>query len=161
MTKNLQRMAAIQTWDSGVTIDMLSNAGAQLLFASAVDIDGWSSRLRQQTTRFDWWQCVAEDTATAWPFAREQASAPAVALALSRKGSIQPLTDKLTIKPGDDVAVLWQATGSKNVEAQLHNYGWKISTNKSLPRPLKSQTPPTSGGIATTTQTPKSVPITN
>ena len=57
--KDQRCLVAIDTWETGVTPEILQNKDAEVLFGGATDVTQWSQRIERGEAEVEWWSCRA------------------------------------------------------------------------------------------------------
>lgn len=125
----------IQRRHGSIDPDMITDAGATILFGEETDLDLWSVRLRQERARPQVW------TLHAPPTSGEDGSAVRVSrevnnlllpLATRHGDTVEPVDDRSRPEPGDDV--YWLVLEEREAEWRpwLEARGWKRVKDKAV-----------------------------
>lgn len=123
-TDGLRVCAALSDWEQGVTANMLREAGAEVLFRAAVDVDRWSRRLARGQAKTDWWR-LAESPPLEKIGTAANNNPPYLALALRRDGRVVPIGGDSTFQPNDEVAILVDGAHDETAEDLITGQGWQ------------------------------------
>ncbi len=107
----------------GVTRKMVHGLGAELLFAAALDLTQWASRLRRGAVATERWRLETPGPEAA-PFGVKPREALVVPLVLRRGGKSAPVTDGQAPRVGDEVVLLVHAERRAAAHAALRDAGW-------------------------------------
>jgi NhaP-type Na+/H+ or K+/H+ antiporter len=131
---------AIQRGHGAINPEMVSEAGASVLFAEERDLELWSVRVRRGLCSVQPWRFTNRDPAP------EEAKRPAVSLPHKIRNSLLPLTHSRgkTTRPVDDQTRLavddvlcWLVFDEHREDAEiwLAEHGWEKATGPARPQP--------------------------
>jgi NhaP-type Na+/H+ or K+/H+ antiporter len=132
-TKLLQIFMALQDQYERVTLDMVHQAGAQVMFGCSRDVEFWSACIRKGQVNLQRWQVQETNRpadkqaggAPGDPFLSDNSGIP---LTLQRNGRQFPVADSTRFRNGDQVAYIVLAEHAEKVHEQLQAMGWQPLT---------------------------------
>jgi len=124
---------ALQDQYERVTLDMVHQAGSQVLFGSSRDVNFWSVCIRKGLVNLERWQAQGKaahtekemENAPGDPFLRDNSGIP---LAVRRNGRQFPVGDSTRFRNGDEVAYIVLVEHAEKVHEQLQAMGWQRIT---------------------------------
>jgi NhaP-type Na+/H+ or K+/H+ antiporter len=119
---------AIQRGHGSISPDMISGAGAEVLFGDGADLELWSVRIRRQHARLQLWKRDGEesnDTQSPLRLPREMRNL-LLPMALMRGVVIMPVSDKTRPEIGDEVYWLALTEREKDWRPWLESQGWRL-----------------------------------
>ncbi|MEM7261391.1 MAG: cation:proton antiporter [Planctomycetota bacterium] len=121
---------------TSVTMDMVHNEGAEVLFGREHDVELWTVRLRHGTADLEEW-ILEDEPDDGDPLGPRlgPARGPVLALAFQKDEVWQPLTTESVVKAGNCVAFLVQSTKSDEANQLLRELGWSpvVAPSQELP----------------------------
>ncbi|HEX9581139.1 MAG TPA: cation:proton antiporter [Gemmatimonadales bacterium] len=126
LTSRPQRFVAVARGKAGVQAAQLRNAGHQILFARPVELQQWIHAFRVGTAEARTWRFTgpAEDQATELIRGRDWAEVQLLPLVLVRKRGAAPVSDRTTIRIGDEVTFAILKDQAERVRERLAAAGW-------------------------------------
>jgi len=134
--KLLNILMALQDQYERVTLDMVHQAGAQVMFGSSRDVDFWSTCIRKGMVNLERWQVQETgiysdkglENTLGDPFLTDNSGIP---LTVRRNGQQLPVGDSTRFRNGDEVAYIVLVEHAEKVNKQLHAMGWqRITSNE-------------------------------
>ena len=121
---------ALQDQYERVTIDMVHEAGSQVMFGSSRDVDFWSACIRKGLINLERWQVQETgfqtdegmESASGDPFLSDNSGLP---LTVKRNGRQFPLGDLTQFRNGDEVAYIVLIEHVEKANEQLKALGWQ------------------------------------
>lgn len=121
---SVRALAALESWDTGVTAEMVKKHGGEVLFASALDVQRWSARLEAAEAAIVWWRRASAERASSI-FADRRLNSPYLPL-VSRVGDqVLPVGSATKIKRGSEVAFVIDRKRRIEAEQQLRERGFE------------------------------------
>jgi len=132
--KLLYTFMALQDQYEGVTVDMVHEAGSQVMFGSPRDVDFWSARIRKGVVNLERWQVQETgmltekriENAQDDPFLSDNSGIP---LTLRRNGRQFPVGDSTRFRNGDEVVYIVLGENAEKVHEKLQAMGWQRITS--------------------------------
>ena len=132
--KLLHTFMALQDRYEGVTVDMVHEAGSQVMFGSPRDVDFWSARIRKGVVNLERWQVQETgmhtekriENAQGDPFFSDNSGIP---LTLRRNGRQFPVGDSTRFRNGDEVVYIVLGENAEKVHEKLQAMGWQRITS--------------------------------
>jgi NhaP-type Na+/H+ and K+/H+ antiporter len=132
--KLLHTFMALQDQYEGVTVDMVHEAGSQVMFGSPRDVDFWSARIRKGVVNLERWQVQETgmltekriENAQGDPFLSDNSGIP---LTLRRNGRQFPVGDSTRFRNGDEVVYIVLGENAEKVHEKLQAMGWQRITS--------------------------------
>jgi hypothetical protein len=118
---------AIQRGHGSIDSDMISDAGAVVLFGDETDLELWSVRIRRQQAHVQLWrreQNTDDEAEQPLQLPREMQNS-LLPLALKRDSSVTPASDRTRPAIGDGVFWLVMADREKDWRPWLESRGWR------------------------------------
>jgi len=121
---------ALQDQYERVTIDMVHEAGSQVMFGSSRDVDFWSACIRKGLINLERWQVQETgfqtdegmESVSGDPFLSDNSGLP---LTVKRNGRQFPLGDLTQFRNGDEVAYIVLIEHVEKANEQLKALGWQ------------------------------------
>jgi NhaP-type Na+/H+ or K+/H+ antiporter len=132
-TKLLNIFMALQDQYERVTLDMVHEAGAQVMFGSSRDVEFWAACIRKGQVNLERWQVQETDL----PADKQANGAPGdpllsdnsgIPLTLQRNGRQFPVTDSTRFRNGDEIAYIVLVEHAEKVQKHLQALGWQRIT---------------------------------
>jgi hypothetical protein len=133
-TKLLHIFMALQGQYERVTVDMVHQAGSQVMFGSSCDVDFWSSCIRKGMVNLERWQVQETsmhtdkgiENAPGDPFLSDNSGLP---LTVQRNGRQFPVGDLTRFRNGDEIAYIVLVKHAEKAHEQLQAMGWQKITS--------------------------------
>jgi NhaP-type Na+/H+ or K+/H+ antiporter len=132
--KLLHILMALHDQYERVTLDMVHQAGAQVMFGSSRDVDFWSACIRKGLVNLERWQVQETGMRTEKgmentlgdPFLSDNLGIP---LTVRRNGQQFPVGDSTRFRNGDEVTYIVLIEHAEKVHEQLQSMGWQRITS--------------------------------
>ncbi|QQR89902.1 MAG: cation:proton antiporter [Myxococcales bacterium] len=110
----------------GVSPQMVSHSGAKLLFASAVDVQRWSQRIRHEEAEVQWWRAPKESKVR-WPANLGATNLIAVPLVVYGKDCNLPVYEGI-LRPRMLIAWLVETSRAREIREIFEEKGWSFQS---------------------------------
>jgi Trk K+ transport system NAD-binding subunit len=134
VAKFLHIFMALQDQYERVTLDMVHEAGSQVMFGDSRDVDFWSVCIRKGLVNLERWKVQKTamhtmkemETISGDPFLSDNSGIP---LAVRRNGRQFPVRDSTQFRNGDEVAYMVLVEHAEKAHEQLQAMGWQRITS--------------------------------